>query len=52
MLTRAASGSFENVPYIKVTNLVRTIKKLQACDFNVIGLSGEGIKPVAGALKV
>ena len=51
VLTRAASGSFENVPYIKVTNLVRTIKKLQACDFNVIGLSGEGIKPVAELSK-
>tara|TARA_Y100001960_G_scaffold88244_1_gene94563 strand:- start:4047 stop:4787 length:741 start_codon:yes stop_codon:yes gene_type:complete len=39
---KVSSGGSELVPFIVVTNLVRTIKKLQMNDVNVIGSDKEG----------
>ena len=37
-LVKAASGAFEQVSYIQVTNLVQTIKKLKEIGYRVMGL--------------
>lgn len=38
-ILKSASGSFEFIPYIQVTNLVQTIKMLKANNYWVVGLS-------------
>jgi 23S rRNA (guanosine2251-2'-O)-methyltransferase len=39
---KVASGGAELVPFIQVTNLVRTLKNLQENDYWIIGMAGEG----------
>ncbi len=41
-LARTATGALEHVPLVRVVNLARTIKKLQAADITVAGLAGNG----------
>ena len=40
VLTKAASGAAEHVPFIKVTNLARTVEDLKDQGFAIIGLEG------------
>ncbi|MEO1239903.1 MAG: 23S rRNA (guanosine(2251)-2'-O)-methyltransferase RlmB [Pseudomonadota bacterium] len=40
-LIKAASGAFERQPYLRVTNLTRTIEDLKARGFTAIGLAGD-----------
>jgi|688.fasta_scaffold377192_2 23S rRNA (guanosine2251-2'-O)-methyltransferase len=39
---KVASGAAELIPFIRVTNLVRTLKNLQDNDYWVVGMAGEG----------
>jgi len=41
-LARAACGALDNIPYLRVTNLARTIKRLQQDRICVAGLSSDG----------
>jgi 23S rRNA (guanosine2251-2'-O)-methyltransferase len=41
VLFKAASGGFEHVPYVKVTNLARALEELASYGFLVIGLDSE-----------
>jgi 23S rRNA (guanosine2251-2'-O)-methyltransferase len=42
LLAKTASGAFEHVPYIQVTNLARAVAEMQALRFSAIGLDSEG----------
>lgn len=42
LLAKTASGAFEHVPYIQVTNLARAVEEMQALQFSAIGLDSEG----------
>lgn len=42
LLAKTASGAFEHVPYIQVTNLARAVEEMQALRFTAIGLDSEG----------
>ncbi len=42
LLAKTASGAFEHVPYIQVTNLARAVEEMQALRFSAIGLDSEG----------
>ena len=46
-LARAASGALDNLCYVRVTNLARTIKRLQQDYITVVGLTGDGDMSVA-----
>ena len=46
-LARAASGALEHLLYLRVTNLARTIERLQQDHITVAGLAGEGDMTVA-----
>jgi 23S rRNA (guanosine2251-2'-O)-methyltransferase len=41
VLLKAASGAYEHVPYIKVTNLARAITEIRQYGFFIIGLASE-----------
>ena len=47
-LARAASGALDHLYYLRVTNLARTIERLQQDHITVVGLAGDGGKTVAG----
>lgn len=40
-LVKAASGAFEHVPYVQVTNLARALECLRQADFRCFGLAAE-----------
>ena len=42
VLVKAASGAVETQPYLRVTNLTRSIEDLKSRGFTAIGLDGEG----------
>ncbi len=46
-LARAASGALDHLHYLRVTNLARSIKKLQQNQITVAGLSADGDMTVA-----
>jgi len=50
VLAKAASGAVERQPYLRVTNLSRTIEDLKARGFHVVGLDGEGEVTIADAV--
>ena len=50
-LVKAASGAFEQVRYIQVTNIVQTIKKLKELGYLVIGLDEKSIDKISSITK-
>jgi len=46
VLFKAASGAYEHVPYVKVTNLARAIAELKEYGFYIIGLDSEAQIPI------
>lgn len=46
-LAKAASGAFEHVPYVQVTNLARTLDLLKDRGFWVLGLAAEAESSIA-----
>ena len=49
VLYKAASGAYEHVPYVKVTNLARAIEELKGYGFRIAGLDSEAPE-VIGAI--
>jgi len=41
VLFKSASGAYEHVPYVKVTNLARAMKELKTYGFRIVGLDSE-----------
>ena len=50
-LVKAASGAFEQVSYIQVTNLVQTIKKLKEIGYRVMGLDEKSVDKISSITK-
>ena len=50
-LVKAASGAFEQVRYIQVTNIVQTIKKLKEIGYLVIGLDEKSVDKISSITK-
>lgn len=48
-LFKAASGAYEHVPMVKVTNLARAMEELKSYGFQIIGLDSEAPKAIADA---
>jgi 23S rRNA (guanosine2251-2'-O)-methyltransferase len=46
VLFKAASGAYEHVPYVKVTNLARAMAELKEYGFSIIGLDSEAENPI------
>ncbi len=51
-LVKAASGAFEQVRYIQVTNIVQTIIKLKKIGYFVIGLDENSVDKISSITKV
>jgi 23S rRNA (guanosine2251-2'-O)-methyltransferase len=49
---KAASGAFEHVPYVTVTNLARAIDELKDYGFHIVGLDSEASVSMAEVPKV
>lgn len=49
VLAKAASGAFEIVPLVRVTNLVRALDRLKESGFWCVGLDGDGTAALADA---
>lgn len=49
VLVKTASGAFDHIPYISVTNLARALESLKAGGFWSLGLAGEGQRSLAEA---
>ncbi len=47
VLFKSASGAYEHVPYVKVTNLARAIEELKTYGFRILGLDSEAPASVA-----
>ena len=48
-LAKAASGALDRVPFIRITNLARTLKELKAADYWCAGLAADGDQTLAEA---
>jgi 23S rRNA (guanosine2251-2'-O)-methyltransferase len=48
---KAASGAYELVPYVKVTNLSRAMDELKSYGFSIVGLDSEAEASIADAPK-
>jgi 23S rRNA (guanosine2251-2'-O)-methyltransferase len=46
VLFKSASGAYEHVPYVKVTNLARAMAELKEYGFHIIGLDSEASVPI------
>lgn len=46
VLFKAASGAYEHVPYVKVTNLARAMQELREAGFMLVGLDSEADMPL------
>jgi 23S rRNA (guanosine2251-2'-O)-methyltransferase len=46
VLFKAASGAYEHVPFVKVTNLVRAMEELRGYGFRLIGLAGDADRTI------
>ena len=51
VLYKSASGAYEHVPYVKVTNLARAIGELKGYGFRILGLDSEAPSPIASASR-
>ena len=49
VLFKAASGAYEHVPFVKVTNLARAMEELRDAGFRLVGLDSEA-ETVLGAI--
>lgn len=49
VLVKTASGAFDHIPYIAVTNLARALESLKNAGFWSLGLAGEGKRSLAAA---
>jgi 23S rRNA (guanosine2251-2'-O)-methyltransferase len=49
VLFKSASGAYEHVPYVKVTNLSRAMLELREYGFYIIGLDSEAQTPIEAA---
>lgn len=49
-LAKTASGALERQPYLRVTNLARSIAELQSMGFLVLGLAGEAEQTIEAVL--
>ncbi|MEM9394713.1 MAG: 23S rRNA (guanosine(2251)-2'-O)-methyltransferase RlmB [Pseudomonadota bacterium] len=50
-LAKTASGALERQPYLRVTNLARSMEELRAMGFFLIGLAGEAEGEITDALQ-
>jgi 23S rRNA (guanosine2251-2'-O)-methyltransferase len=50
-LAKAASGALERQPYIRVKNLADAMEELRGMGFLVLGLDGEGRRPIGEAVE-
>lgn len=50
-LAKTASGALERQPYLRVTNLARTMEELRAMGFTLLGLDGEADDTIAAAVS-
>ena len=48
-LAKAASGALDRVPFIRITNLARTIRELKSADYWCVGLAADGDQTLAEA---
>ena len=46
MLFKAASGAYEHVPMVKVTNLARAMEELRGYGFRIAGLDSDAERPI------
>lgn len=51
VLFKSASGAYEHVPYVKVTNLARAMAELKEYGFRILGLDSDAPEPIAAAAK-
>lgn len=51
VLAKTASGAFEHLPYIQVTNLARALEEINALSFLSIGLDSEGPQDLEDTLS-
>lgn len=49
VLYKSASGAYEHVPYVKVTNLARAMDEMKTYGFRIVGLDSEAPTSIAGA---
>ncbi len=49
VLVKTASGAFDHIPYIAVTNLARALESLKTAGYWSLGLAGEGKRTLAEA---
>ena len=49
VLVKTASGAFDHIPYVAVTNLARALESLKTAGFWSLGLAGEGKRTLAAA---
>ncbi|MGH6855981.1 MAG: 23S rRNA (guanosine(2251)-2'-O)-methyltransferase RlmB [Aestuariivirga sp.] len=51
VLFKSASGAYEHVPYVKVTNLARAMEELKAEGFRMVGLDSEAPASITGTAR-
>ncbi|MBI2719113.1 MAG: 23S rRNA (guanosine(2251)-2'-O)-methyltransferase RlmB [Rhizobiales bacterium] len=48
VLFKSASGAFEHVPYVRVTNLSRALDEMKSYGFHIVGLDSEAASSISG----
>jgi len=51
VLFKSASGAYEHVPYVKVTNLARAMNELKEYGFHILGLDSEATALIGDAAR-